>query len=192
MPKAWDGHERRVSTDDGREGRRQADWHCSEHFIIQEATKDHRVTVCGKIANLKIDSEKDLAALKAHHDKDLNEVKTDMDKKADKSDIRGMIRLVSVLVAICCAIVAGQAIWLKSDISKVSSEVAAIAPSIQRVNVRISESMNDRIKTDFEQTQKLESIAGQIGTVNWRLTQIEESHKIPNKFVPDKPNGKVN
>jgi hypothetical protein len=49
----WDGHERRKETDDGREGRRQADWHCGEHYEIQNHTKEHRDSVCTKIKEVK-------------------------------------------------------------------------------------------------------------------------------------------
>jgi predicted nucleic acid-binding Zn-ribbon protein len=59
----WDGvTERREPSRDGREGRRQADWHCGEHFEIQSHTKEHRETVCQKIkevkSNLTIEVEK--------------------------------------------------------------------------------------------------------------------------------------
>jgi len=53
MKKAWNGHERRTPAPDGREGRRKADQHCGEHFEIQNNTKEHRATVCGKIKEVK-------------------------------------------------------------------------------------------------------------------------------------------
>jgi hypothetical protein len=49
----WDGHERRQQTNDGREGRREADWHCGEHYEIQSHTKEHRESVCSKIKEVK-------------------------------------------------------------------------------------------------------------------------------------------
>jgi hypothetical protein len=192
----WDGHERRIPLPDGREGRRPADKHCSEHFIIQEATKDHRVTVCGKISNLKNDSERDLANLKEYHDKDLEEIKLDIAKKADFKDLKGMLKLVSILIVICCAIVAGQAVWLKTDSTSnrdmLKHEIDNVANSVQRLNIRVTTSTAERMATDMEQTKALGEIAGELKTTNWRLTQIEEAHKPNNKFIPEKQGGKVN
>ena len=54
----WNGIERRTPTPDGREGRRPADRHCSQHEIIQEVTKDHRTLVCGKITALNVELDK--------------------------------------------------------------------------------------------------------------------------------------
>ena len=166
----WDGTDRRHCLDDGREGRRAADWHCGDHVVIQESTKEHRAIVCGKITSLKQDSEKDLASLKEYHDADLEDIKLEIAKKADQKDLRGMIKMVSILIVICCAIVAGQAVWLKADIGTVTS-------SIQRLNIRLTEATNDRIATDINQTQKLEAISGQINVVSWRLSAIEDQHK---------------
>ena len=188
----WDGTERRTIQAGGREGRRPHDWHCGDHHMIQDSTKEHRAIVCSKIANLKSDSESDLEKLKEYHDKDMSDLKSYMEEKADaikedvsqkadlvevhkKADIHemhGVLRLIKILIGICTLIVAGQAIWLKGDISTVSS-------GIQRLNVRVSESMNNRIQTDLEQTKTLETITGQLGLVNYRLQQLEESHKEP-------------
>jgi hypothetical protein len=141
----WDGNTER------RKHERRADWCdgvCAQHEIIQNGTKEHRQIVCNKIA----------------------EVKVAMEQKANNSDLRGLMKFVSVLVAICCLIVAGQAIWLKSDISSIMS-------SIQRLNVRVTESTAERIKTDIEQTHQLDTISGILGTINWRLTELEANHK---------------
>jgi hypothetical protein len=139
---------------------RRADWCngvCSQHEVIQNGTKEHRQIVCAKIA----------------------EVKVDMEKKANHSDLRGLMRLISILITICCLIIAGQAIWLKSDISGVTS-------SIQRLNVRITETVNDRVASDVLQLQKLGTIEGQLSTINWRLTELEAQHK------PENKGGKIN
>jgi hypothetical protein len=39
--------------------------------------------------------------------------------------------------------------------------------------------MNSRIQTDLEQTKSLETITGQLIMVNYRLSQLEDSHKEP-------------
>jgi hypothetical protein len=182
----WNGRERRTSTED-REGRRAGDQRCPDHHLLWKQHDEDK-------SNFRKDNERNqglacrkIKALEEYHVRDLNEVKTDMDKKADKDDLKPIVNSVKNLIIIGCLVVgsimSGALIWIKSD-------VASIAPSIQRVNVRITESMNDRIKTDFEQTQKLEAIAGQIGTVNWRLAQIEDAHKPNNKFMPDRQDGK--
>ena len=166
----WDGQDRRHMAPDGRDGRRAADWHCGDHVVIQESTREHRAIVCGKITSLKQDSEKDLASLREYHDADLEDIKVEIAKKADGKDLRGMLKLVSILIGICCAVVAGQAVWLKSDIGTVTA-------AIQRLNIRVTEGANDRMVTDIEQTKKLESISGQLGTITWRLTELEETQK---------------
>jgi hypothetical protein len=157
--KKWDKNERRIAE-------RRTGWcigECAVHDLIQDETKEHRETVCSKISNLKSD-----------YLRDIDEVKSQMNGKASHSDVRGLMKLVSVLVAICCLIVAGQAIWLKSDISGITS-------SIQRLNIRITETVNDRVKTDMEQSAKLETIDGKLGTINWRLTELESYQKSEKK-----------
>jgi hypothetical protein len=177
----YTGVERRHEEMNGRSGRRSADWHCGDHDLIQDTTKEHRVLVCSKISNLKEDIEKDISELKSHIDRDMETTRLGIEKKADGKDLRGMIKMVSILIVICCAIVAGQAVWLKNDIGVVST-------AIQRLNIRVTESTNDRMKTDFEQSQKLESISGQINVVSWRLSAIEDSHKteVKNRSEVDK------
>ena len=150
----WDGH------NDRRINERRKDWPCgvcAEHEIIQNGTKEHRSIVCAKIA----------------------EVKDTVRNKADIKDLRGAMKTIAILVGICIAVVAGQAVWLKSDI-------AHIGNIVQRVNVRITETVNDRISMDIKQTQQLGAIEGQLSTINWRIGQLEESHKPVNKFIPDK------
>ena len=62
MPKAWNGQERRTPTPDGREGRRPADRHCSQHEILwdhHEKDKDaYRVLTCGKIKDINAEIDK--------------------------------------------------------------------------------------------------------------------------------------
>ena len=166
----WDGPERRKSVADGRDGRRLSDWHCGDHHAIQDATREHRGIVCNKIKNLKEDSEKDVYELKAYHDKDMETIKVELADKAEKSDFKSMIMTVKILVVLCCAIVSGTAVWLKADLGTVAS-------SIQRLNIRLTEATNDRVNSDFDQSQKLESISGQINVIGWRLSAIEDSHK---------------
>jgi hypothetical protein len=48
----YQGPDRRIETEPGKLGRRHYDWHCGEHHLIQETTKNHRQLVCGKIAAL--------------------------------------------------------------------------------------------------------------------------------------------
>ena len=155
----WDGRERRQQREDGREGRRPTDWHCGDHHTIQDNTKEHRAIVCNKISDIKI-----------NHEMDLKELKTMIEQKATTSDLKGIMRLIGVLITILIVVVGGAMAWLKSDLGVVTT-------SIQRLNVRVTESMNDRIATDMEQTRALETITGQLGTINWRLTEIESRHK---------------
>ena len=49
----YEGPDRRIETEPGKLGRRSYDWHCGEHELIQQSTKDHRKLVCGKIAELR-------------------------------------------------------------------------------------------------------------------------------------------
>ena len=149
----WNGHERR-------EHERRNNWPCgvcAEHDVIQNGTKEHREIVCGKIA----------------------EVKKSMEQKADNKDLKGAMKVITILVGVCIAVVAGQAVWLKTDIMNVGSMV-------QRVNVRITEKENDRVTTEIARTQQLGEIQGELKNINWRITKIEEAGKPVNKFVPDK------
>ena len=79
--------------------------------------------------------------------------------------------------------------WIANNVNKsnddLKNEITHVASLVQRVNVRITETVNDRVKTDLEQTAKLESIDGKLGTVSWRLKELEDTHKMPNKFMPD-------
>jgi hypothetical protein len=50
VDREYAGKERRVEAEPGKVGRRNYDWHCGEHALIQESTKSHRAAVCGKIA----------------------------------------------------------------------------------------------------------------------------------------------
>lgn len=54
----YNGPDRRHEQEDGRQGRRKADWHCAEHDYLQEATKESRERVCGKIKVLSGEVEK--------------------------------------------------------------------------------------------------------------------------------------
>jgi hypothetical protein len=49
MAAKYSGPDRRHEQEDGRQGRRKSDWHCPDHDYIQEATKESRDRVCGKI-----------------------------------------------------------------------------------------------------------------------------------------------
>jgi hypothetical protein len=195
MMEKWDGRERRETVED-REGRRRGDQRCPDHHLLWRQHDEEK-------ANFKTDSEKaqgltckKIAALEAYHIRDLNEVKADMDKKADKDDLKPIVASVRNLIVIGCLVVSGimtgALAWMKIDQSDMKNDISAIAPSIQRVNQRISETVSERVAVDLEQTRKLESIDGKLGTVSWRLSQLEDSHKTANKFVPDKPNGKAN
>jgi hypothetical protein len=162
----WDGKERRTEHIDGHDGRREGDWHCPDHHEIQRNTKEHRTIVCGKIKTVKEDTEKDLAALKSYHDKDVEDLKLGIN-----GDLRGMLRFVSVLMTIAVLVIGGQALWLRSDISDVGSK-------IQRLNQRVTESVDSRITTDLEQTRLIENIAGEIKMVSYRMGVLEEAHKV--------------
>ena len=58
----WDGRERRTPTQDGREGRRPGDRHCSQHEILwdhHEKDRDaYRVLTCGKIKEINAEIDK--------------------------------------------------------------------------------------------------------------------------------------
>ena len=161
----WDGTERRQAQGEGKEGRRAGDYHCPDHAIIQESTKEHRSIVCGKIRTVKEDSEKDLSALRAYHDQDVEDLKL-----AINSDLRGMMKFVTVLMTIAVLVIGGQALWLRSDISDVGNK-------IQRLNQRVSEGVEARVKMDIEQTHHLDGISGKLDTMNWRLTVLEDTQR---------------
>ena len=67
---------------------------------------------------------------------DLKELKTMIEQKATTSDLKGIMRLIGVLITILIVVVGGAMAWLKSDLGTVTT-------SIQRLNVRVTESMND-------------------------------------------------
>lgn len=167
----WDGRERRADHDDMHGRRNPDDRHCADHAVKWEYhdkdATEHRTLVCGKIAKLETEHNSEMTELK----RDMKEKASvlDVEKKANQSDLKGMVKLVSVLIIICSAIVAGQAVWLKSDLSGVSA-------SIQRLNIRITETVNDRVASDIQQLQKLSSIEGQLHTIDWRITQIENNN----------------
>jgi hypothetical protein len=150
----YNGNERRSTNS----GRRTSDKDfCAEHHIIQEDRKEHRGLMCNKIADLKKDYLKDIDEVKYKMDKLEKNVhhKADVDllnSKANSSDLRGLMKFMSVMVGICCIVIAGQALWLKSDISHITD-------------------------TFVEQIKKLSSIEGDIGKINLRLTQIEIAHQ---------------
>lgn len=123
-------------------GRREYDrCVCALHDLLQDETKDHRKMI-------------------------LDQIK----EKANSSDLRGLTKLVAILITICCIVVAGQAVWLRTDIS-------SLANSTHRLNVRLTEATDERVRIDIEQTKVLEHISGQLGTVDWRLTEIEKKQK---------------
>lgn len=171
----WDGIERRQTQRDGMEGRRVGDYHCPDHHMIQESTKEHRQIVCGKIRTVKADAEHDLEELKKYHDSDLAEVKTELGTKADIKDLRGLVKFVGLMVTICCIVVGGIAMWLRSDITNGFSDVGT---KIQRLNQRVTEGVDERVKMDIEQTKQLENISGEMRVVSWRLSQLEDAHKV--------------
>lgn len=172
--RVWDGTERRREQIGGKDGRRRGDYHCPEHHVIQESTKEHRNIVCSKIQTIKADAERDLDALKSYHDTDLVEVKNELQTKATTNDLRGIMRFISVLMTIAVLVIAGQAMWLRSDISEVSSK-------INRLNQRVTEGVDARVRMDLEQTKQLDDISGELRVVSWRLSQLEEAKKANNK-----------
>jgi hypothetical protein len=109
-----------------------------------------------------------------HHDKDAaehremvcNKIKT----KADAKELRGVIRLVAILVTITCVVVAGQAVWLRQDISRVDYR-------IERVHQRVSDNITDRERSDFEQNRQLSTINTSIQTLSIRISGLEEQVK---------------
>lgn len=142
------------------EPRRKDDRHvCPLHDLIQTETDDHRKLVCDKIA-----------------------------KKADGTEVRGLSKLIAILVSICCIVIAGQAIWLRSDSAKLDDKIdngfATIHRRITETNKSIEDHAKIRSENDNQQMQKLADIQGQLGTMTWRLTQIEDVHKPLTKGGP--------
>jgi hypothetical protein len=129
--------------------------------VIQDSTKTHREIVCGKISEIKL-----------NHASELKEIKEMVKEKASHSDLRGMIWLVGILITVCIAVVAGQGAWLRSDIS-------TIMAAIQRLNIRVTDSTNERMHTEVETAKALEQISGRLGTINLRLTEIESKKNGP-------------
>lgn len=97
----------------------------------------------------------------------LTEIKTLIEKKADKEIVEaktsGIIKLLTVLVGICCIIVAGQAIWLKSDIGEIKTETKTI-------HKRISETDTDREALK----DKMNDIQWSINALTSRLFNVEQ------------------
>jgi hypothetical protein len=167
MTKKWDGlTDRRI--EERRSGWRDS---CATCDSNKESNKERVDNVCKKVAKLE-----------AYHIRDVGEVKVAMDKKADKEDLRPIVSSVRNLIIIGCLVVgsimSGSLIWLRADMTSISA-------SIQRLNIRITESSSERIKTDIEQTQVLGEITGELKTTNYRLKLIEDSHKPTNRFLPD-------
>jgi hypothetical protein len=182
MVKPWDGKERRKESPiPYKEGRREGDVHCPDHALIQENAKEHRVVVCGKIAAIKTDAEKDLAECKARHDADLSCVQSEMNKKADSKELKSVSRLVSIMISLAIIAIGAQAVWLKGDNRELRDAMRAdimdIGSKIQRLNQRVSESVDERVRTDMEQTKHLGEISGKLDTVSWRLTVLEDSQR---------------
>ena len=135
------------------EPRRKDDRHvCPLHDLVQSETADHRKLVCDKIA-----------------------------LKADGSEVKGLTKLITILVSICCIIIAGQAIWLRADSQKLDEKIdngfATIHRRITETNKSIEENAKFRVENDTAQMQQLSAIQGQLGTINWRLTEIESKDK---------------
>jgi hypothetical protein len=95
-------------------------------------------------------------------------------EKASNSEVKALSKLIAILVSLCCLIVAGQAIWLRSDISKTEKTIADGFATLHR---RISEGANERIANDTLQNKQLGEISREIGIINYRLMAIEEVHK---------------
>jgi hypothetical protein len=168
----YNGDERR-HLDSGRRSSDRA--FCAEHHIIQDERKDNRALVCGKIANLKEDHIREVKEVKetmAELEKNVQR-KADIEvlhTKANIADLKGLMKFMSVMLGVCCLVIAGQALWLKSDISAINS-------SIQGVHRRITETVNDSITRDEKQAGKLSVIENDISKITWRLDHLE---------VPDK------
>lgn len=181
----WDGTERRQpqeSTEGLRDGRRETDWHCHEHHIIQETTREHRAQVCLKLKGLKADTENDIT-----------EIKQTMAQKATQDEIKGLAKLISVLVGICCLVMAGMGGWLLMGMRDVKTDaIAAVHSTNEKLDSgfstmhrRITETQSKidanaevRIANDTEQIRQLEKINGEIKTFNWRLEALEKSRGI--------------
>lgn len=116
---------------------------CPLHDLIQKETDDHRDLVCGKIA-----------------------------QKADTSELRGIFKLVSVLVGICCLVVGGGFYWLRSDLD---TGFSTVHRRITETQTKIDQNSKDRIESDSIQIQQATKLIGQMETINWRLGQLEET-----------------
>src|SRR5512139_3408066 len=116
-----------------------------------------------------------------HHDNDAKEhrdlVCRKIDSKADRGELHGMKTFVTVLVTITCLVIAGQAIWLRSDIASVKSEAiqaaiktdATIHDGFATLHRRVSEQTTERERNDSEQSRQLNEIKNQITIITWRL-----------------------
>lgn len=142
-----DKPERRSVRDDGRKGRRMVeDQVCPLHDLVWEHhdqdAKEHRTLVCGKI-----------------------------EKKADTGELKGLKLFVGSMVTVCCLIVGGIALWLRSDIGKVEGNLA-------RVHQRISEQTDQRVSGVEKVNSSLSEIKTSLDVVNYRLGRLEDEHKI--------------
>lgn len=136
---------------------------CPVHDVIQNETKEHREMVCGKIA-----------------------------KKADVSQVKSILWIVSVLITICCLVVAGGLAWLKVDMAHIKQDaIQAVKETDIKIEKgfretkdttgnlhrRISEYAAIREEGQKAQTKELEEIKGELKGFNWRMLQLEDQHK---------------
>jgi hypothetical protein len=191
MMNKWDGHERRTNSED-REGRRVGDQRCPDHHLLwkhhdaeNETFKDgverNQGLACSKIK-----------ALEEYHIRDVGEVKEALGKKADRLELRPIVTSVRNLIIIGClvvgAIMGTSLIWLKADIAgsktdasenakSIKADLDNVAGSVQRLNIRITNSTAEAMTRDTRQTEQLGEIAGELKTTNWRLSKLEDQHK---------------
>jgi chromosome segregation ATPase len=91
-------------------------------------------------------------------------VKTKADKEIVQEKTAGIMKTLTILVGICCLIVAGQALWLKADIKEIKSET-------QTIHRRITETDANREALK----DKLTDLQWSINAVGNRLTQVEQT-----------------
>ena len=137
-----------------KEPRRQEDRKtCPVHDLIQSATSEHRASILKQLG-LKADT----AVVDTH--------------------LRSVSKTIGILITVGCLTVAGimgtAFVWLRSDRERSES---MMMDGISAIHHRITENANERIRVDSEQTRTLEQVQGTLGTINWRLSQIEETHK---------------
>jgi translation initiation factor 2B subunit (eIF-2B alpha/beta/delta family) len=115
-------------------------------------------------------------------------------REQEKEHRSDLIKSIATMTSFCILVVGGALYWLKldlKDINQNSSEAVKeakasiietdrnIRDGFANVNRRITDNNNERIKNDDTLIWQLGQIQGSMGTIEWRIKQIED--RVPAK-----------